>query len=105
MAKRKVYKAIWPSPLSQKWRLASSKVSIQAGPVRVRMEAAGVLTERLAIARAIALLPDVLPVFDRLLQFAETEGGTISDEEIENARTIIAALLGNDDAMKELGHG
>lgn len=48
--------------LEIKWTLAGSGISIQAGPIRIRFEAAGTRQDRLALARALVRLPDLLAV-------------------------------------------
>jgi hypothetical protein len=43
----------------QNWRRVSSGLSVEAGPTRVRMEAAGTPNQRIDIARMIAAAPEL----------------------------------------------
>lgn len=60
MVKRRKADAPPQGLLEQPWELAASGISIQAGPIRIRFEAAGTREEREALARAIVSLPTLL---------------------------------------------
>lgn len=51
--------------LREKWRLASSGVSVDAGPIRVRLEAGARVEDRIAIASAISELPAAINILER----------------------------------------
>lgn len=44
----------------EKWRLANSRVSLNAGAVRIRLEATGLLEDRQQLAQGLAGLPELV---------------------------------------------
>lgn len=80
-------------PVEHDWRLASSGVSVDAGPVRIRMEAAGTREERAAIAEAISRLPSLLAARERLDQEGPDGAG---DGSANRPTHLLHVFLAND---------
>lgn len=63
--------------LSKKFKIAASGISVQAGPIRVRFEAAGSRLEREELARAISVLPELVALVRETKRILDVEGGHI----------------------------
>jgi hypothetical protein len=82
------------------WRRANSGISVDAGPTRVRLEAAGTRDQRIDIARMIAAAPDLYEALSTVLRHRQVNRSTFRLARADRADiTRALAYIENLDAM------